>query len=202
MHVEYSQQLAVEDSNDSGALQAVVGSAALALLEEFNKVCIHPGSIKVLLDARLGASSWHDDLSAGRQNGQQKGIVKPLIRILRVAEAWEVRMGVGRPSRAVSGRSRVMTPREQLRKMTALGEQGALDEKHWYRLVNGMSAGELRQRQELIMRNQMAMAPQILAQGQQRLQGVPAQFEPRFMERSVPDFTLKTETVALWLRAS
>lgn len=35
------------------------------------------------------------------------------------------------------------------------------------------------------MRNQMAMAPQILAQGQQRLQGVPAQFEPRFMERFV-----------------
>ncbi|XP_076004259.1 sterile alpha motif domain-containing protein 7 isoform X2 [Genypterus blacodes] len=78
-----------------------------------------------------------------------------------------------------------MTPREQLRKMTALGEQGALDEKHWYRLVNGMSAGELRQRQEMIMRNQMAMAPQILAQGQQRLQGVPAQFEPRFMEREL-----------------
>ncbi|XP_040911830.1 sterile alpha motif domain-containing protein 7 [Toxotes jaculatrix] len=78
-----------------------------------------------------------------------------------------------------------MTPREQLRKMTALGEQGALDEKHWYRLVNGMSAGELRQRQELIMRNQMAMAPQILAQGQQRLQGVPAQFEPHFMEREL-----------------
>ncbi|XP_037314794.2 sterile alpha motif domain-containing protein 7 [Pungitius pungitius] len=78
-----------------------------------------------------------------------------------------------------------MTPREQLRKMTALGEQGALDEKHWYRLVNGMSAGELRQRQEMIMRNQMAMAPQILSQGQQRLQGVPAQFEPRFMEREM-----------------
>ncbi|XP_013862854.1 sterile alpha motif domain-containing protein 7 [Austrofundulus limnaeus] len=78
-----------------------------------------------------------------------------------------------------------MTPREQLRKMTALGEQGTLDEKHWYRLVNGMSAGELRQRQELIMRNQMAMAPQILSQGQQRLQGVPAQFEPRFMEREL-----------------
>lgn len=35
----------------------------------------------------------------------------------------------------------VMTPREQLRKMTALGEQGTLDEKHWYRLVNGMSTG-------------------------------------------------------------
>ncbi|KAJ3595713.1 hypothetical protein NHX12_005016 [Muraenolepis orangiensis] len=78
-----------------------------------------------------------------------------------------------------------MTPREQLRKMTALGEQGPLDEKHWYRLVNGMSAGELRQRQEMIMRNQMAMAPQILSQGQQRLQGVPSQFEPRFMEREL-----------------
>lgn len=41
----------------------------------------------------------------------------------------------------VKGRECVMTPREQLRKMTALGEQGSLDEKHWYRLVNGMSAG-------------------------------------------------------------
>ncbi|XP_068197364.1 sterile alpha motif domain-containing protein 7 [Antennarius striatus] len=78
-----------------------------------------------------------------------------------------------------------MTPREQLRKMTALGEQGALDEKHWYRLVNGMSAGEIRQRQELIMRNQMAMTPQILTQGQQRLQGVTGQFEPRFMDREL-----------------
>ncbi|MEQ2193593.1 hypothetical protein XENOCAPTIV_004950 [Xenoophorus captivus] len=85
---------------------------------------------------------------------------------------------------AVEGGVFVMTPREQLRKMTAMGEQGTLDEKHWYRLVNGISAGELRHRQELIMRNQMAMAPQILAQGQQRLHGVPAQFEPRFMERS------------------
>lgn len=37
------------------------------------------------------------------------------------------------------------------------------------------------------MRNQMAMAPQILAQGQQRIQGVPTQFEPRFMERLVHD---------------
>lgn len=42
---------------------------------------------------------------------------------------------------AVEGGVFVMTPREQLRKMTALGEQGTLDEKHWYRLVNGMSAG-------------------------------------------------------------
>ena len=32
---------------------------------------IHPGSIKVLLNSRLGASSWHDELSVGHQNGQQ-----------------------------------------------------------------------------------------------------------------------------------
>lgn len=54
------------------------------------------------------------------------------------------------------------------------------------------SLAELRQRQEMIMRNQMAMAPQILAQGQQRLQGVPPQFEPRFMERSVSELACLT----------
>nr|XP_055057629.1 sterile alpha motif domain-containing protein 7 [Misgurnus anguillicaudatus]XP_055057630.1 sterile alpha motif domain-containing protein 7 [Misgurnus anguillicaudatus] len=75
-----------------------------------------------------------------------------------------------------------MTPREQLRKISALGDQGGMDEKHWYRLVNGLSAGELRQRQELMMRNQMAMTPQILSQGQQRL---PTQFDHRFMEREL-----------------
>ncbi len=41
----------------------------------------------------------------------------------------------------------------------------------------------------------MAMAPQILAQGQQRLQGVPAQFDPRFMERSVRMNTNTAKTV-------
>ncbi|XP_006637857.2 sterile alpha motif domain-containing protein 7 isoform X2 [Lepisosteus oculatus] len=88
---------------------------------------------------------------------------------------------VSAPGRALSD----MTPRDQLRKMSALGEQGPLDEKHWYRLVNGMSAGELRQRQELIIRNQMAMNPQLLAPGQHRLQGLSAPFEPRLMEREL-----------------
>ncbi|KAJ8270374.1 hypothetical protein GJAV_G00113700 [Gymnothorax javanicus] len=78
-----------------------------------------------------------------------------------------------------------MTPRDHLRKITGLGEQGPIDEKHWYRMVNGLSAGELRQRQEMMLRNQMAMAPQLLAQGQQRLQGVPGQLEPRFMDREL-----------------
>lgn len=45
------------------------------------------------------------------------------------------------------------------------------------------------------MRNQMAMTPQILTQGQQRLQGVPAQFDPRFMERSVRMNSKTTKTV-------
>lgn len=45
------------------------------------------------------------------------------------------------------------------------------------------------------MRNQMALAPQILAQGQQRLQGVPTQFEPRFMERCDHISILNPETV-------
>lgn len=63
---------------------------------------------------------------------------------------------------------------------------------------NMSSLVELRHRQEMIMRNQMAMAPQILAQGQQRIQGVPTQFEPRFMERCVSEFTLKSKTIVLW----
>ena len=60
-------------------------------------------------------------------------------------------------------------------------------------VVNSMvlCSPELRQRQEMMMRNQMAMAPQILAQGQQRLQGVPTQFEPRFMDRSALILILK-----------
>ncbi|XP_027009319.2 sterile alpha motif domain-containing protein 7 isoform X1 [Tachysurus fulvidraco] len=70
-----------------------------------------------------------------------------------------------------------MTPRDQLRKMSALGEQ---DDKHWYRLVNSISVGELRQRQEMMMRNPMALNPQVLSQTQQRLQ-----LEPRFIDREL-----------------
>ncbi|GAA6085236.1 sterile alpha motif domain-containing protein 7 isoform X1, partial [Tachysurus ichikawai] len=67
-----------------------------------------------------------------------------------------------------------MTPRDQLRKMSTLGEQ---DDKHWYRLVNSISVGELRQRQEMMMRNPMALNPQVLSQTHQRLQ-----LEPRFID--------------------
>ncbi|KAJ6660982.1 hypothetical protein lerEdw1_017002 [Lerista edwardsae] len=77
-----------------------------------------------------------------------------------------------------------MTPRDHIRKMSILGEQGALEDKHLYRLASGVAAGELRQRQEMIMRNQMmAVNPQLMGAGQQRIQTIPSQFEPRFVER-------------------
>nr|XP_060623525.1 sterile alpha motif domain-containing protein 7 [Anolis sagrei ordinatus] len=79
-----------------------------------------------------------------------------------------------------------MTPRDHMRKMSILGEQGTLEDKHIYRLASGMAAGELRQRQEMIMRNQMlAVNPQLMGGGQQRIQAIPSQFEPRFMERDL-----------------
>ncbi|CAI5775855.1 Hypothetical predicted protein [Podarcis lilfordi] len=87
-----------------------------------------------------------------------------------------------------------MTPRDHMRKMSVLGEQGTLEDKHLYRLASGMAAGELRQRQEIIMRNQMmAVNPQLMGAGQQRIQAIPAQFEPRFMER---DLLPSTEMLA------
>ncbi|XP_071608792.1 sterile alpha motif domain-containing protein 7 [Heliangelus exortis] len=79
-----------------------------------------------------------------------------------------------------------MTPRDHMRKMSILGEQGTLEEKHLYRLASGMAAGELRQRQEMLMRNQlMAVNPQLMAAGQQRMQTIPSQFEPRLVERDL-----------------
>ncbi|XP_009070980.1 PREDICTED: sterile alpha motif domain-containing protein 7 [Acanthisitta chloris] len=79
-----------------------------------------------------------------------------------------------------------MTPREHMRKMSILGEQGTLEEKHLYRLASGMAAGELRQRQEMLMRNQlMAVNPQLMGPGQQRMQAIPSQFEPRLVDRDL-----------------
>ncbi|XP_042195057.1 sterile alpha motif domain-containing protein 7 isoform X1 [Callorhinchus milii] len=88
----------------------------------------------------------------------------------------------------------IMTPREHFRKMSVLNEQGALDDKqhhHLYQLANGLGAGgpqDIRHRQEMLMRNQMmVMNPhsQIIGSGQQRLQALPSQFEPRFLEREL-----------------
>ncbi|XP_054838215.1 sterile alpha motif domain-containing protein 7 [Eublepharis macularius] len=79
-----------------------------------------------------------------------------------------------------------MTPRDHIRKMSILGEQGNLEDKHLYRLASGMATGELRQRQEMVMRNQMmAVNPQLMGAGPQRIQAIPSQFEPRFVERDL-----------------
>ncbi|KAM4660027.1 sterile alpha motif domain-containing protein 7 [Amazona ochrocephala] len=79
-----------------------------------------------------------------------------------------------------------MTPRDHMRKMSILGEQGTLEEKHLYRLASGMAAGELRQRQEMLMRNQlMAVNPQLMGAGQPRMQAIPSQFEPRLVDRDL-----------------
>uniref|UniRef100_F7AJD0 Sterile alpha motif domain containing 7 n=1 Tax=Ornithorhynchus anatinus TaxID=9258 RepID=F7AJD0_ORNAN len=83
-----------------------------------------------------------------------------------------------------------MTPPEHLRKMSLLGEPGPLEEKHLYRMASGFTAGELRQRQEMLVRNQMmAVNPPLLGSAHQRLQAIPSQFEPRFMDRELMSST-------------
>ncbi|KYO34083.1 sterile alpha motif domain-containing protein 7 [Alligator mississippiensis] len=87
-----------------------------------------------------------------------------------------------------------MTPRDHMRKISILGEQGTLEEKHLYRLASSMSAGELRQRQEMLIRNQMMAAnPQLMGAGPQKMQAIPSQFEPRFVDR---DLLPSTEMMA------
>lgn len=65
---------------------------------------------------------------------------------------------------------------------------------------------ELRQRQEMLMRNQlMAVNPQLMGPGQQRMQAIPAQFEPRLVDRyrhhfSIPALQLTMTLCVLSLR--
>ncbi|KAM8954387.1 sterile alpha motif domain-containing protein 7 [Pelodytes ibericus] len=79
-----------------------------------------------------------------------------------------------------------MTSRGQLQKMSMIGEQANLEGKHMYQIPGCMSAAELRQRQEMIMRNQMmAVNPQVVMPTQQRMPLMPSQFEPRLMDRDL-----------------
>ncbi|XP_069474639.1 sterile alpha motif domain-containing protein 7 [Ambystoma mexicanum] len=80
-----------------------------------------------------------------------------------------------------------MTPRDHLRKVSLLGEQSSMEEKHLYRFASCMSTGELRQRQEALMRNQMMAAhPQVIGPAQQqRMPAIPSPFEARFLDRDV-----------------
>ncbi len=41
------------------------------MLKEHSQKKKYPGSVEVLLNGGSWAPSWHDDLSVGRQNGQQ-----------------------------------------------------------------------------------------------------------------------------------
>ncbi|XP_073482269.1 sterile alpha motif domain-containing protein 7 isoform X1 [Aquarana catesbeiana] len=69
-------------------------------------------------------------------------------------------------------------------KMSVIGDQGNLEGKHLYQFTGCMSAAELRQRQEMMMRNQiMPVNPQVVMPAQQRMPLLPTQFEPRLLER-------------------
>ncbi|KAM9316528.1 sterile alpha motif domain-containing protein 7 [Gastrophryne carolinensis] len=68
--------------------------------------------------------------------------------------------------------------------MSMIGDQTNLEGKHLYQLSGCMSAAELRQRQEIMMRNQMmAVNPQVVVPAQQRMPVMPTQFEPRLLDR-------------------
>ncbi|KAE8603980.1 hypothetical protein XENTR_v10014527 [Xenopus tropicalis] len=79
-----------------------------------------------------------------------------------------------------------MTPRDHLQKMSIIGEQANVEGKHLYQLTGCMSAAELRQRQEIMMRNQMmAGNAQVMVPTQQRMPLMQSQFEPRMLERDL-----------------
>ncbi|XP_053316917.1 sterile alpha motif domain-containing protein 7 [Spea bombifrons] len=79
-----------------------------------------------------------------------------------------------------------MDPRGHLQKMSIIGDQANLEGKHLYQLPGGMSAAEIRQRQEMMMRNSMiTVNPQVVMPSQQRMPLAPSQFEPRLLERDL-----------------
>ncbi|CAH2247564.1 sterile alpha motif domain-containing 7 [Pelobates cultripes] len=79
-----------------------------------------------------------------------------------------------------------MDPRGHLQKMSIVGDQANLEGKHLYQLPGCMSVAEIRQRQEMIMRNQMmSVNPQVMMSAQQRTPLIPSQFDPRLLERDL-----------------
>lgn len=72
--------------------------------------------------------------------------------------------------------------------------------RHWQQ--NCVCFAELRQRQEMLMRNQlMAVNPQLMGPGQQRMQAIPAQFEPRLVDRYWAAFFCSSTAVHHSVRA-
>ncbi|KAM4772414.1 sterile alpha motif domain-containing protein 7 [Rhinophrynus dorsalis] len=80
-----------------------------------------------------------------------------------------------------------MTSRDHLQKMSVIGDQANIEGKHLYQQLTGcMSAAELRQRQEIMLRNQMmATNSQVVMPNQQRMHMIPSPFEPRLLDRDM-----------------
>ncbi|XP_025030565.1 sterile alpha motif domain-containing protein 7 [Python bivittatus] len=77
-----------------------------------------------------------------------------------------------------------MTPQDHMRKLIILGKQRSLEDGTFYKIGSGIIPCELRQQQEILMRNQiMAGNPPLMAQ--QEIQPIPSQLDSWFVERDL-----------------
>ncbi|XP_066446087.1 sterile alpha motif domain-containing protein 7 [Eleutherodactylus coqui] len=68
--------------------------------------------------------------------------------------------------------------------MSMISDQANLDGKHLYQLTGCIPTAELRQKQEIMMRNQMmSVNPQVVVPVQQRMPVIPTQFDSRLLDR-------------------
>ncbi|XP_077146698.1 sterile alpha motif domain-containing protein 7 [Ranitomeya variabilis] len=69
-------------------------------------------------------------------------------------------------------------------KMSMISDQANLEGKHLYQLTGCIPTAELRQKQEIMMRNQMmSVNPQVVVPIQQRMPVIPTQFDSRLLDR-------------------
>ncbi|XP_070610241.1 sterile alpha motif domain-containing protein 7 [Erythrolamprus reginae] len=75
-----------------------------------------------------------------------------------------------------------MNPPDHMRKIATLGKQRSVEDGAFYQIGSSISPGDLRQQQEILMRNQlMARHPPLMCQ--HGMQTIPSQLESRFDER-------------------
>ncbi|XP_071995676.1 sterile alpha motif domain-containing protein 7 [Engystomops pustulosus] len=68
--------------------------------------------------------------------------------------------------------------------MSMISDQANLEGKHLYQLTGCIPSAELRQKQEIMMRNQMmSVNPQVVVPVQQRMPVIPTQFDTRLLDR-------------------
>ncbi|XP_040287003.1 sterile alpha motif domain-containing protein 7 [Bufo bufo] len=68
--------------------------------------------------------------------------------------------------------------------MSMISDQTNLEGKHLYQLTGCIPTAELRQKQEIMMRNQMmSVNPQVVVPVQQRMPFIPTQFDSRLLDR-------------------